>query len=70
MIYDAARKRWNLDNNASGNVVAAPAPAPASAPSPSGDQIPDIEAALAGLTRQFGTTVTALSAVAAKLKNP
>ena len=70
MIYDAARKRWNPDNNASGNVVAAPAPAPASAPSPSGDQIPDIEAALAGLTRQFGTTVTALSAVAAKLKNP
>ena len=64
MIYDPTTKRWNRDTSASG-MAAAAAPAPALASSGSSS---DVEAALANITRQFGTTITALSAVAAQMK--
>ena len=64
MIYDHETKRWNPDASAPGGLVAT-TPAPASAPE--GKSV-DLEALLAGVTREFGSTVTALSAVAAKLK--
>ena len=66
--WDSNRKWWKKDGP-SGNAAHTPVSAPAPATSPAAAARPaDVEASLAALTRQFGATVTALSAVASQLK--
>ena len=62
--WDGNRKWWKADGGSGAHTAQTNA-----APAPSDGSSGDVHASLAALTRQFGSTVTALSAVASQLKN-